>query len=200
MAAKDPLKYARRAHDALCLKESLEAHDVIQFEARSKNVPVGFGKGERIATGSSAAKYNAFIQLDGRRVLSNMCPSQISVDGVMYPSVEHAFHAGKALLIGNEDIAARFAIDGEYGDMTPKEARSAGRHNIPMSDDALTEWNGSASADRMEKCIRARFAVDARFRDALRATRRAILVHQTRGNQDVRLTITLHTIRSELFH
>jgi hypothetical protein len=50
----------------------------------------------------------------------------------------------------------------------------------------------------MNAAIRARAANDKMFRVILKSTGKAILVHQTRGVQDVRLSVILHTVRDEL--
>jgi len=195
----DALKYARLVHEALELPKSVETYDVIQFMVTSRNEIVGKGAGERLAPGSNVMMYKEFKKLDGRSVLSNMYPSSISIDGMAFPSVEHAFHAGKALLAGDSQAATRFTVEGQYGHMFPKEIKKyGGKKSIRMSADAISKWNGGASYDWMERCIRARYLADALFRTVLRGTRDAILVHQVRGQVDVRLSQILHKLRGEI--
>jgi len=53
------------------------------------------------------------------RFLSNFFPCQVRLDGVMYPSVEHAYQAAKTL-----DVQRRVAI---LGCSTPGQAKRMGR-------------------------------------------------------------------------
>jgi hypothetical protein len=98
--------------------------DVIQFMDKSKNVAVGKGAGEHLASHVDEdedlidrAGYKDFVKNNGRKVLSNFFPSVVKVGGRFYPSVEHSFHAGKGYLINSANSikeAEKFEVGGEY--------------------------------------------------------------------------------------
>jgi predicted NAD-dependent protein-ADP-ribosyltransferase YbiA (DUF1768 family) len=195
----DPLRYAKAVLDALKLGTDVTGHDVIQFMFKSANHPGGLGTGERLSSGSNRDTYSKFVEQDGRKVLSNMFASEIVVDGHRYPSVEHAFHAGKAFLSGDCETAAKFMCSGEYGGIDAMKVKAkGGKKGIVMTREQIAEWDEKRSAEWMERCIRARVVTDELFRSALASTGSAILVHQTRGTQDLRLSAILHKVRSEL--
>lgn len=199
---KEKTDYAALVHAALKLDGSPEEYDVIQFQHNSRNVPVGSGSGERLARGSSSQKYDSFVRMNGRQVLSNMHPTRVDVDGKLYPSPEHAFHAGKALMSGDTETAAKFEVDGAYGDIKPKDVKQyGGKKHLKMSPEALNQWNQGGSTEWMQRVLKARFEQDKTFRKALEASGKALLVHQIRGNtiETKRLSAILHGLRSSRF-
>lgn len=54
------------------------------------------------------------------RFLSNFYPSIIEYEGILYPTVEHAYQAAKTLDIGEREKIAQLP--------RPKDAKQAGRH------------------------------------------------------------------------
>ena len=200
-AVNSPSRYAVMVHEALGLADDIDDLDVIQFQCNSRNVAVGVGKGERLTKGSTPARYDAFVRLNGRSVLSNMHKALVTVEGRTYPSAEHAFHAGKAMLTGAPETAAMFEVGGEYGRLEPSSAkRYGGRKHLTMSAEALAQWNAHAATARMRSVLAARLAQDDAFRQALKATGNALLVHQIRGNtaETRRLSLILHELRDTL--
>ena len=196
-----PSKYAQLVHKALNLEKSVDEFDVIQFQIDSKPVQVGSGCGERLAVGTSSGKYSEFEQLNGRRVLSNMYEATIPLDGKLYPSAEHAFHAGKALLTGNLDYAHKFTESGEFGSVDPKAVKKyGGKKHLLMSAEALEGWTSGGSTSWMKKVLSARLSHDELFRRVLKASGEALLVHQIRGNclETQRLSVILHKLRDSL--
>ena len=187
--------------------------DVIQFMNSSVNAPVGDGAGEHHGTDAALndrSRYAEFMSLGGRRVLSNFAIVDGGVrimqkdrDGqlreAVYSSVELGFHAGKALLMREYDIALKYEKGGEVDKMSPGEAKKAGGKNglLKMDKAALAQWDGLASEVRMGQLLRARLEQEPLFKQVLIASGRALLVHQTRGVQDVRLTRILHQLRHE---
>jgi len=117
---------------------------------------------------------------------------------VRYPSVEHAFHAGKAILTGDAATAAKFATGEAFGRLSPFEARRQGRRAIDMTAAHLAEWDAHAADARMRLAIEARLRCDRAFKEALLATGNAILVHCVRSFVDVRLSRILTELRHAL--
>ena len=189
--------------------------DVIQFQSNSKNESVGKGKGEYFSEEANRivdrSQYHIFKFLDGRAILSNFTRVEIVVGGRRYPSVEHAFHAGKALLMENIEEASKFECDGEYASFNGIKIKSKGGRKGSIGDmskkmlidngssvSALLLWNMREGYRVMNEAIRARASADKVFRTVILATGKAILVHQTRGTQDERLSRILHTLRNEM--
>lgn len=198
--------------------------DVIQFLASSKNEAAARAHNEHYAPAPlkpallDRTLYSRFTAADvqGRARLSNFAqvPGGLQLWGLRFPTAEHAFHAGKAMLLGRNAVAARFAVGGDVA-QAPEAAKRAGGKSKTRSlignmaavtvDDgtgalrpANDVWDGGHSSTVMEQVLRAKLAADGAFGEALLSSGLAILVHQTRGEQDVRLSVILHKIRSEL--
>ncbi len=128
------------------------------------------------------------------RFLSNFSPAQIELEGITYPTVEHAYQAAKTLDRGERLRIAALP--------TPAEAKRAGRA-LPQRAD----WE-TAKFQVMEQCVREKFMRHADLRAALLATGEAYLeegntwgdqiwgVYQGKG--DNRLGKILMKIRAEL--
>lgn len=58
----------------------------------------------------------------GKGCFSQWWPAEFTVDGVTYPSAEHFMMTAKALLFGDEEIAARIPVSRH-----PREAKALGR-------------------------------------------------------------------------
>lgn len=95
------------------------------------------------------------------RFLSNFAPAAVQLDGVMYPTVEHAFQAAKTF-----DFAARTNIQ---RCATAADAKRAGRRVVLRSD-----WE-QVKIRIMEDLLRQKFASPG-MRDLLNATRGRDLV------------------------
>jgi len=77
--------------------------------------------------------------------LSNFYPSDILIDGLMYPTVEHAYQAQKTLDDGQRKQIAMAP--------TPEKAKRLGR-SVPLRPD----WE-SIKIDVMRQCIVAKFEI-----------------------------------------
>ena len=88
--------------------------------------------------------------------LSNFAPSPLYYDGILYPTVEHAFQAAK--MVNESD---RLAIQAAEG---PNMAKRIGRRGLMRSD-----WE-DIKVDVMRKCLMRKFLLDPELRQKLRAT------------------------------
>ena len=88
--------------------------------------------------------------------LSNFAPSPLYYDGILYPTVEHAFQAAK--MVNESD---RLAIQAAVG---PNMAKRIGRHGLMRSD-----WE-DIKVEVMRKCLMRKFLLDPELRQKLRTT------------------------------
>ncbi len=88
--------------------------------------------------------------------LSNFAPSPLYYDGILYPTVEHAFQAAK--MVHESDRRAISAAK------TPGEAKRIGRRGLMRSD-----WE-DIKVEVMRKCLMRKFLLDPELRQKLRAT------------------------------
>lgn len=79
------------------------------------------------------------------RFLSNFYPSEITYEGITYPTVEHAFQASKTTILS---LRAGMALL-----PTPDEAKKAGRKLALRAD-----WE-DIKDQVMEDCVRLKFAI-----------------------------------------
>lgn len=130
--------------------------DIVQFESKSRNEPVGHGAGERLGDGdgdgegegagegaaNNRAGYADFVRLNGRQRLSNFCAVAgglcvTQTEGgasrmALYAAVENGFHAGKALLMAAADadaflpIAHAFEVGQRLGVLTDADVKREG--------------------------------------------------------------------------
>ena len=94
--------------------------------------------------------------------LSNYHPSPIEVDGILYATVEHAFHAAKTLKLNEKQAIAAAA--------TPGDAKRMGRLV-----EARADWE-EVKVGIMEDLVRLKFATHAGLREMLLATGDAQLI------------------------
>jgi ribA/ribD-fused uncharacterized protein len=95
--------------------------------------------------------------------LSNFHPAQLTWDGLLYPTSEHAFNAGKTLdPVLRRDIAKA---------PTPREAKRRGR-SVPLR----PGWDDTVRFEVMAAVLRAKFCCHPGRVDALLATGEALLV------------------------
>lgn len=96
-------------------------------------------------------------------MLSNFYPAPVVWEGMMYPTSEHAFIAGKTL---DKDIRRKIAAAS-----TPGVAKRLGRM-IPLRDN----WDAEVSIQVMSEVLRAKFLTHADCRDVLLSTENATLI------------------------
>jgi len=192
-------------------QEFARAVDVIAFSHASKNAAVGAGASEQLGENrdgdrDGAHRYAAFAAFgDARRQLSNFAraPTGVVVGGALFPSVEHALHAAKGTLIGTPAALAeanKFWVGGAYADASGPELKAfGGKRNAALNlGPRVRDWDAHAGAAAMRAAVYSRVERDPRFRAILAATGDAVLVHQVRGHQDVRLGRILMDARDAL--
>jgi hypothetical protein len=130
------------------------------------------------------------------RFLSNFYPATVEYQGIMYPTVEHAYQSAKTLDMNQRRRIAQLP--------SPAEAKVAGRA-LPLRPD----W-GQVKFEVMTECVRYKFTHSALLREQLLATGDAYLeegntwgdqiwgVYQGKGQNH--LGLTLMQIRDELRH
>ncbi len=126
--------------------------------------------------------------------LSNFHPSPIEVDGILYPTVEHAFQAAKTFVPEEKQGIAAAA--------TPGRAKRKGR-KVQLRPD----WE-QVKVGIMEELVRLKFATHADLRERLLATGNAELIEGNnwndtfwgvcRGRGRNELGLILMKLRSEL--
>jgi len=126
--------------------------------------------------------------------LSNFHPSPIEVDGILYPTVEHAFQAAKTFVLEEKQGIAAAA--------TPGRAKRMGR-KVQLRPD----WE-HVKVGIMEELVRLKFATHADLREKLLATGNAELIEGNnwndtfwgvcRGRGRNELGLILMKLRSEL--
>jgi hypothetical protein len=126
--------------------------------------------------------------------LSNFHPSPIDVDGILYPTVEHAFQAAKTSIPEEKQALAETA--------TPGSAKRLGRKVQLRSD-----WE-QVKVGIMEELVRLKFTTHPDLREQLLATGDAELVEGNnwndrfwgvcRGKGQNQLGKILMKVRSEL--
>ena len=161
-------------------KAADEDMTVVQFYSKSKDMndlgKLGFGPPDP--------------ELDGignwRKILSNFHNVHITVEGKTFPSVEHYFHAMKALCSDRPEYAQEFEVDGSIGRKSPLDAKRAGsKSGFTKANNATLDvprW--IATRDKsVAKALKARAKSDPLFTKILLATkeRRLFLLHFERG-------------------
>ena len=182
--------------------------DVIQFMDKSKNVAVGKGAGEHLASHVDEdedlidrAGYKDFVKNNGRKVLSNFFPSVVKVGGRFYPSVEHSFHAGKGYLINSANSikeAEKFEVGGEYEFIEGAKLKGKGgkRGGLKMNEKQIKEWD-IESVKVMKEAISYKYKNDSLFHKVLNDTGKALLIHAIRGKLEIRICKILMDLRDE---
>jgi len=195
------------AESKMLSSEGLSMHmDVIQFMDKSRNVAVGKGAGEHLASHShkdadlvDRSGYNDFVKNNGRKVLSNFFPSVVKVGGRMYPSVEHAFHAGKGYLINSANSikeAEKFEVGGEYETIEGAKLKGKGgkRGGLKMNEKQVKDWDNE-SIKIMKEAISYKYKNDSLFHKVLKETGKALLIHAIRGKVETRISKILMDLR-----
>jgi len=124
------------------------------------------------------------VPADWRRRLSNFWPTQVTIDGRTYPSVEAAFQAAKALHSDKPEMSKDFEVGGSVGP-DPAAAKQHGTRKMYAAKGAklkTKEWEAARDAAMM-KILQARYEQDEVFRQILEATKalNINLVHYERS-------------------
>jgi ribA/ribD-fused uncharacterized protein len=194
--------YLDRASEALGSAEhntETEEHNAMPGNAEKKRPAVVAAVGGAdsadgmLATGATAVFFSKSKDADDlglgrpdwRRVLSNFYPAEITVDGRLYYSVEHAFHAAKARCSSNPSAAAHFEIGSGRVPKDPLAAKKAGGRSgfkklgIVLD---IEQWRAQRDIATMA-ALRARLSCDDLFRRILAAVHKKelTLLHFERG-------------------
>lgn len=123
-------------------------------------------------------------------MLSNFFPCEMEVGGVVFASVEHAFHASKLLSVGQPSLAARFAVAARgtpayVGDDGGAVKRAGGRNGVyAMTASEIAAWS-TESRRVLVRLWEARYSKHAPSREMLLATLNAELWHDMgRGKKE----------------
>ena len=175
---------------------------VFQFYSSSSDAPKpGKGSGEMIAD----ERVKDFQELalaenrGWRKVLSNMYDSPIQIDGKMWASVEHYFHAMK-FKDSHPEHYMKFSLDDESSKFNkdPKLARKAGR-KVKMNDEQRANWE-TIKSGVMKRAQLEKYRTNEHARKILLLTKDAKLMHYLgRGQGTVEFTETME-IRKELMN
>jgi len=122
--------------------------------------------------------------INWRQYISNFTPSIIYINGKKYPSIEHAFQAGKYILGGFP--SNQFEVNGDI--KTAKDAKSAGskkgmNKKYKLTTDQLHEWNTTHAKTIMMQALIYRFNHDEEFKRILLATKGRYLLHFERSGE-----------------
>ena len=200
----------RLAESRMLSSEGLSRRmDVIQFMDKSKNVAVGKGAGEHLASQIDEededlvdrSGYKDFVKNNGRKVLSNFFPSVVKVGGRFYPSVEHSFHAGKGYLINSINSikeAEKFEVVGEYEFIEGAKLKGKGgkRGGLKMNEKQIKDWDNE-SVRVMKEAISYKYKNDSLFHKVLKDTGKALLIHAIRGKLETRISKILMDLRDD---
>jgi predicted NAD-dependent protein-ADP-ribosyltransferase YbiA (DUF1768 family) len=146
---------------------------VVQFYSKSKDV-ADLG---RLGEGPTDSSWDK---------LANFHPIEITVKNHTYPSVEHYFHAGKALCSNRPLCAQELEVaGGRIGQLSPLEAKKAGgKAGFARVGATLNVTTWLQTRDKaVARALKARAKVDPLFCRILLATRkrRLSLLHFERG-------------------
>ena len=95
-----------------------------------------------------------------RRILSNLYPIEIEVDGSIYPSVEHAFHAAKAKYSSKPEVSSYFEVGGRVSS-DPTEVKKSSTQKAFAEFGAKVDLKRWKEQDNeMMKALRARLKAD----------------------------------------
>lgn len=127
--------------------------------------------------------------------LSNFYPSPLSLEGINYPTAEHAYQANKSELKEARERIAACA--------TPAEAKDLGRHLHPRKD-----WSESTALQVMKEVLFAKFRQNSVLSQRLLCTSPSRLIERNtwgdtfwgeyRGKGDNHLGKLLMEVRSEI--
>ena len=166
--------------------------DRLYFFSGSADVPPGQGVHEQVA---DAARYGALAAMrHWRRMLSNFWPAEITLDGLSYRTVEHAFQAAKIGLV-DPGLAERFALR-SGSDLAHGDGLAARRQRkmVLLDEDQLRRWDARKDAV-LRDALHAKFSRHEPLRAVLVATGTAELWHGTGRGQPPARVHDLEAIR-----
>jgi ribA/ribD-fused uncharacterized protein len=171
---------------------------VFMFHSRSADARPGAGVDERsdlpAETFAVLARYPNW-----RRRLSNFAPSNFTLDGLRWPTVEHCFQASKFVEVA-PDYYRLFSLDSASELCRSDGAaakRAGGRHGRPMSEAERTEWE-SRKRGVMRRALQAKYTQNDEDRAILIATWPAKLTHKPLRSRHTVVEIDLMEVRRAL--
>jgi len=173
LEARDNGRDAKRARVPDNENPSISTPVVVQFYSKSKDVDDLGTLGEGPVESLGIPNW--------RKVLSNFHLINVTIKGKAYPSVEHYFHAAKAMCSTNPEFAKEFEIGGTVGQKGPLDAKRAGsKAGFARAGAQLDVARWISQRDRcVARALRARARQDTLFRQILLTThkRRLYLLH-----------------------
>ena len=120
---------------------------------------------------SNVADLGPTIPSNWRRILSNFHQGELVIDGKVYPTPEHAFHAAKARCSSHPSMARMFTVGGTIGPLAIDAKRGGGKAAYKDQKAVLNEpmWIQMRD-DAQKKIIDARLDQDQLFRSIVMAT------------------------------
>lgn len=119
-----------------------------------------------------------------RQALSNFYPSNLTIEGTPYASIEHYFQGQKALCSDRPELADRFRADAADGvgpdALDAKKAGGRGAYKRAGATLSVPRWEARKQGV-MQAALDARWEQDPLFRDVLRSTRGLALLHFERA-------------------
>src|SRR5688572_28216888 len=128
---------------------------VLMFHSRSKDAPPGTGVGE---AGDPASFAALAAHKDWRQKLSNFEPSPFTLDGRVWPTVEHFFQGNKFKGV-DDDYCSSFSCDSDsaLSRADGAAARSAGgRKGRPLTPAQIAAWDAKKH-DVMKRALETKY-------------------------------------------
>ena len=144
--------------------------EIIQFYSKSKDEVL-----PKLKQGKSWDIWNSLPEWrknlpEWRKILSNFHNVDITIEGKVYPSIEHYFQAAKALHSNKPELAILFQKGNSIGIQSPVEAKEAGSRKYYKNNGISLDtekWNKN-SEKIMYDALVARSLVDEEFNDILK--------------------------------
>lgn len=110
------------------------------------------------------------IDKNWRKILSNFCTRELTIDGHTYSSAEHAFHAAKCGCSDNPSVQTEFTVAGKVGNKPEDAKRAGGRKGFKSlgAELDLEKWD-RVKRKEMMKILEARWEQHPDFQEVLRA-------------------------------
>ena len=167
---------------------------VFQFYSKSGDTPApGMGSGEQLGTEGIAAYNELKSIISWRKMLSNFWESSFVLHGHKWLSVEH-YYQGSKFKKRNTEFYLQFSLDSNSElSKNPLMAKSAGGKTGKFKGKLIRPKNITADDDffkgrgdkEMEDAMYAKFSQNEELKKVLLATKRAKLIHFTRGSPPV---------------
>ena len=144
--------------------------EIIKFYSKSKDeVLPKLEKGKSWDIWNSLPDWRKKLP-EWRKILSNFHSIDITMEGKVYPSIEHYFQAAKALHSNKPELAILFEKGNKIGNQLPVEAKKAGSRKFYENNGMFLDtekWNKN-SEKIMYDALMARSLVDEKFNDILK--------------------------------